>query len=294
VTTREHSELESLEAYLLGALTPHEQGEMERHVRECLRCRAEIRSYQRTMDVLPLLAPVRKAPRGLRDRVMRQVYSIARPRWQRAAALAGGVAAGVALLVGGYFAYAGYNDLESEVNDLSDRNAALTEQVNAISPQAERVGGINQRLNSAETEADRLQWAMSRQRDAMVALTNPENVKFSGRPTELEPGARGSVVWDGTNKTLYLFINNLPQLAGGNTYRLWLSDNFAAKVVPMGTFNADAQGFVSFQQKISEGIDNYSTLLVTIEASGTATEFAGNTVLIASLVQGLVAVQFGP
>lgn len=70
-------------AYALGALDDRELDGFRRHLETCSVCEAEVKSFARLIDVLPMSAPQYPASRALRRRVMADVRTDARR--QRAA-----------------------------------------------------------------------------------------------------------------------------------------------------------------------------------------------------------------
>jgi anti-sigma-K factor RskA len=75
-----HEELrDDLAAYALGALSPAEAAEFERHLAECEACRVRLRWLQPAVDVLPASVEQRTPPGELRDRLMATVRAEAEP-----------------------------------------------------------------------------------------------------------------------------------------------------------------------------------------------------------------------
>jgi hypothetical protein len=280
MTTRDHAELENVEAYLLGALSDREMAQMAVHVRECLICRSEIRSYDRTMDMLPLSAPLRQAPETLGRKVMRRARRPGFP-WKPVAGTiaAAAVVAGVAF---GVNAYTWSQDLEQEVDALKQENDALNAQVAEIYPQAEQVQSLRERANEADTRAFQLETALERQQDLFLLVSKPDVKIFHASGTSRAPLATGTIMWDERQQTLHVIIKNLPRLEN-SAYQLWLSDGVAGHLSPMRTFNSDENGFVEVQEKIDGGIDNYYTLAVTIEPLGEEDGTPGTWVLISNV-----------
>jgi anti-sigma-K factor RskA len=64
---------EDAAAYVVGALTSDESERFRRHMASCAVCRDEVSSLRAVADALPLAAPQRPAPRGLRRKVMSDV-----------------------------------------------------------------------------------------------------------------------------------------------------------------------------------------------------------------------------
>lgn len=60
-------------AYVLGALEGQELEAFRTHLEQCAVCRDEVDAFGGVVNVLPIAAPARRASRGLRRRVMREV-----------------------------------------------------------------------------------------------------------------------------------------------------------------------------------------------------------------------------
>jgi anti-sigma-K factor RskA len=69
---------EELAAYALGALEPGEAAELEAHLKECKRCRAELLWFEPVVAALPEAGERHEAPKRVRDRVMAEVRADAR------------------------------------------------------------------------------------------------------------------------------------------------------------------------------------------------------------------------
>jgi anti-sigma-K factor RskA len=60
-------------AYALGALEPPEVDAFLQHLESCTICRDELATFQDVVDLLPMSAPLERAPADLRRRVLRAV-----------------------------------------------------------------------------------------------------------------------------------------------------------------------------------------------------------------------------
>ncbi|MGH2870181.1 MAG: anti-sigma factor domain-containing protein [Solirubrobacteraceae bacterium] len=103
-------------AYVLGALEGDELARFEHHLQSCVVCPDELAAFQQVVDLLPVSVPERRAPRGLRRRLLAEVHRDARrhrgPRRSRSRRLPpfalpsrsvalGAVLAAVVIAVGG-------------------------------------------------------------------------------------------------------------------------------------------------------------------------------------------------
>jgi anti-sigma-K factor RskA len=64
---------EDLAAYMLGALTPEEVAEFERHLGDCERCRGEVRWFEPAVQTLPESVERQQPPPRLRQALMAEV-----------------------------------------------------------------------------------------------------------------------------------------------------------------------------------------------------------------------------
>jgi anti-sigma factor RsiW len=65
--------VDTVAAYLLGALSDTERRDFERHLSDCARCREDVAELRVVSDVLPLAVPPVPPPMALRDRLMETV-----------------------------------------------------------------------------------------------------------------------------------------------------------------------------------------------------------------------------
>jgi anti-sigma-K factor RskA len=76
VSARDHRRWRAdLAAYMLGALEPAENEDMERHLEACERCRDEIRWLQPAIDLIPESVEQLEPPPALRARLLAEVRS---------------------------------------------------------------------------------------------------------------------------------------------------------------------------------------------------------------------------
>jgi anti-sigma-K factor RskA len=70
---------EDLAAFMLGALSPEEAAQLERHLEGCERCRAEMRWLEPAVQRLPESVERQEPPRSLRESLMAEVRAEADP-----------------------------------------------------------------------------------------------------------------------------------------------------------------------------------------------------------------------
>lgn len=185
-----HPEVEELlGAYALDAIDADERQLIERHLRHCPACEAEVREHR---EVAAALAPGGSTPDGIWDAIADALEETPPP-------------------------------LElAPVVPLTRRRprsmpvlAALT----AVAAAAAAVLGV--RLMDQERRLDRMQTAMAEdnvQRAAVVALANPTAKTVELRAADTQAAARVALLPDGRG---YLLADGLAGLATNRTYQLW-------------------------------------------------------------------------
>lgn len=126
-----------------------------------------------------------------------------------------------------------------------------------------RQSAVQQQLQESTAQLQTLQ------QDAQL-LRKPglRAVSLTGTPTA--PQAQTTIFWDtsGTNKDVYLLINNLPQPATDKQYQLWaLMDN---KPIDLGVFELDVQ-----QKRLlvkMKNVQNAQAFAITLEQRGRANQ----------------------
>jgi len=197
--------------YAVGALPPEEQAPLEEHLaRGCPTCTAGVAAFQEVAALLAYDAAAKVPPPALRERVLtraaagqegRSPAARRRPAWGLAAAWAA-----AALVAAAGLAY----------------GLALRGQVRE---QASLIRGLQVRL--AEHE------------DLMAIITDPCTRIIRMVGAEPAPPPEAQALWN-PQRGMRLFAVNLPQLAEGESYWLWIKT--ATDMVPAAAFSPDARG----------------------------------------------------
>lgn len=197
--------------YAVGALSREEEEPLEEHLaRGCPTCTAGVAAVQEVASLLPYAAAAKVPPPALRERVLaraaagqegRSPAARRRPAWGLAAAWAA-----VALVAAAGLAY----------------GLALRGQVRE---QAALIRGLQVRL--AEHE------------DLMAIITDPCTRIIRMVGAEPAPPPEAQALWN-PQRGMRLFAVNLPPLAEGESYWLWIKT--ATDMVPAAAFTPDARG----------------------------------------------------
>jgi anti-sigma-K factor RskA len=256
---------DAIAAYALGALGApgsEEARALEVHLSTCADCRAELAELQRVVGGIGLSAVAEEPPARLRAAVLNRAtqsnqvnpanHKIHRNHsnivpWMLAAASIALVAAT------GFYAMM--------------QRQRVVEALNGKTAADARVASLQQQINGLS------------ERIAVLSAPDAVQIKLAGQPDA--PRATASVVMSPT-KGMVLTALNLPQLATGKIYQLWVVTKRAP--VSIGTFEVAADGSVSGSMPLTEGaaVDPVA-IAVTIEPAGGVPSPTGPKVLVGAV-----------
>jgi hypothetical protein len=246
-----HDEVrELLEAAALDALEPAEQLAVLEHVRSCAECQAELASLRETVGALahasqgPVLSKDRSD--AVRARLLERAGRKVEPLPSRQGpllpwALAAGI--GFLLAVGGLVA------------SLRQR-AALRE---ALKVQTQRAA-------ESVAQTDSLRRLLDERSRLIAALTGPDVavVEMTAAGTR---AASARMFWDRATHNWSFVAHNMPRLAAGRTYQLWLVTRGAQKI-SAGTFEPTATGDALVRANYELPRNALAAVAVTEEPAG--------------------------
>lgn len=265
-----HQEFQdAIAGYALGgpaALDPAEARALDTHLAACADCRAELAELRRVANGIGLSAIAEDPPAHLRTAVLNQAipenpaihqtHSVIHEMhtnhpthsnivpWMLAAA-------SIALVVAtGFYAMMARQQATDALNAKAAANA--------------RVVSLQRQLDGLSARID------------VLSAPDAVQVKLAGQPDA--PNASASVVMSPT-KGMVLTAENLPALAAGTIYQLWVVTKQAP--VSIGTFEVAADGSVTGTMPISRNasIDPVA-IAVTIEPAGGVPAPTGPKVLV--------------
>lgn len=144
------------------------------------------------------------------------------------------------------------SELEQSRTDLqTQRTLAQTLQTQIATSDAERQA-LAARLSAAEA------------RDLLAQA----KVAVLSSLIKNNPKALAVSLWDQTKQNGVLIVENLPKLAPGKDYQLWVLDPAIAAPVSAGVFKVDADGKVRLQFKPTQAVPSPGKFAVTIEKEG--------------------------
>jgi anti-sigma-K factor RskA len=211
-----HDELHELTGgYVLGALSDAERQAFEAHLATCAVCAAEVKALRGVAHSLAYAVPQRDLPPALRERVLHAAVADGRagarvadftpvikatparstlPSWLAIAASIAAVALGLYAMT-----------LRQRIEALQDRLREATVRAEDLSRQAQVAHAVADQAKEAS---------------AVLAASDVRRFDLAGQKTA--PGATGRGYWSPSRDRLVFTASNLPALATGRQYQLWV------------------------------------------------------------------------
>jgi anti-sigma factor RsiW len=239
---------DSIPAYVLGALDSAEALLVREHLAICPACRAEAESFQAVVGMLPYAAGAQKPPPRVKHQLLARV-AVAREmpaappatrparRWYTPLARAAALLQVAAVVSLGWL-----------VVDARGQVAQLRAQ-----------------LARSEQEVVALREQLGRDVQLVAFIGQPGTVAQPLPATERAAGASAQMYMQPGHTEVALVVQNLPPLAPGKIYRLWLASE--DELVPVGTL-ARADGVTQFHGHAPAPMDSYAQVMVTVDDAG--------------------------
>jgi hypothetical protein len=270
---------ENIDAWALGALDVEESTALDAHVAGCAACRLLMDAASARAAAIAMAVPLVSASHQLKARVMAaaSVMSDLPPR--RAASGSRWWFAGAAAAVTfglGALAWGGY--LQTQVSDLHDREARIRTDATAQSSQF-----ATMRTELVQASAKNV--SLGSDQDAVLDIVSrPDLQRLPMSGTTAAPTASGRYIWSRSGGLGALVASNLPALADGRAYCLWVV--YENAWIRGGTFGVDQTGSGRLiVHDLGNGQDHgaFRGFAVTIEPSTATTQHSGATVLQSGL-----------
>ncbi|HEY9907879.1 MAG TPA: anti-sigma factor [Thermosynechococcaceae cyanobacterium] len=238
---------ELLAGYALGDLSPEEAETLQQQLAENPSLAAEVQQLQRVLEVMPYALPSATPSDRLRAQVLvaAQPTPIA-PTRNRQRAVWGMVAGAAALLVGAI----GLDNLR-----------------------------LRQQVDGLQAQVAKQQDQVAKQQDVVGLLQQPKTYLVSLKGKDQAAAASGSIVLAPGEPKAVLALRNLPALAPGQYYQLWVIAE--GQKIPWDRFNPNDRGSVFTQLSLPN--NQITTLAVTVEAAPVATQPTGPMVMTTGL-----------
>jgi anti-sigma-K factor RskA len=254
LTVARHAEARDLlGAFALGAVDAEDAAIVRRHLVSCAECQAEMASFRAMVDVLRETVEPLDPPPALRERIAGAV--MAEPASSPSAPAAPAALRSPPTLIS-----------VEHAPELIRKPASFWSRATPWAAAAAILLLLSAGL---------LVWNLRlREQIATVPIANT----IALAPTDVAPGASGEVRYDPTNNLLLLDVRDLPSLAEGQVYEVWLIGEDGVPA-PAGVFDQPTD-----QHAVVADRDRYDTLAITAEPGPLGTEApTGEIVATASL-----------
>jgi len=243
--------IDSIPAFVLGALDPEEELQVSQHVAACPACGAEADAFRATLDMLSYAVPQVNPPPHVKQQLVARIAASHSELWPGAIPTAGprwllGLSLGVLLLALAF----GYMMV-----DARSRLAENQQQLDALRRRATAESRMASFIMAPQTVARQLAGSDARA-SAMIYM---------------QPGSPQAVV----------IIHGMPKLAPGKTYQFWLAKPGVQEAA--NTFDVDEHGAASLMVEARAPMNQYVQVMVTVEQSGGSAQPRGEMVLSGSL-----------
>jgi hypothetical protein len=261
---------ENVDAWALGALAPEEARALEGHLDGCAACHALADEATAAAASLGLAVPMRSASVALKSRVVASAAVLTDIGKQRRARM--WYAAVAALAIIGTTATAWAVLTQVRMNDLEDRNAAISADATLQAEQfGETVAVQSQLSDTVET-----------QNAILEIVLEPDVQRTELMGTSRAPAATGRCVWSRARASGALIVDGLPPPPSGSVYAMWIV--YEREWLDAGRFTVDedGQGHLLMREWGRSGNDDWGDFegfAVTVEAASAEPSERGDTVM---------------
>jgi anti-sigma-K factor RskA len=252
----DHQELQSRAAgYVLGALAPDERAEFAAHLSECADCAREVYSFAPVVAALAHAAPPLDPPVVLRERVLAQLLPPPAQPAPKPRATAPAARSAVAQWLFAAASLAAAVGLATYAFHLHGRVGALEERLRDITLRADaderQLAAVGQTVAEAQSFV------------VVLAASDLARIELAGQSPAPQASARA--FWSRSSGLIFT-ASNLPPLARGRTYQLWIVTPNAP--VSAGLLKPGEKGDVHAVFAPPRGVVTVAALAVTNEPEG--------------------------
>ncbi len=300
--------IESIPAYLLGALDYVESSTIQAHIAVCPSCRAEADSFSRTLHWLPYASAPMSPPARVKRQLMARISasqqqrdpapliaSAATSAARRGAASRWIAAAAIACAMGvGGLAIEARQRADALGAQIAQRDARIKDVEGRL---ASTSGALEEKQRTSQQELDALRSqvitseAERQQRDTKIAALSaqivaldretthndlvlafvaaPQTVSKPIGATPLGSGSSAQIYMQPGHNDVIVLMAGLPPAAPGSVYQLWVADSGGA--IPLGDLVISGGGITEIIGKAPKPMDNYAAVMVTVETIGSST-----------------------
>ncbi|MGH9396426.1 MAG: anti-sigma factor [Terriglobia bacterium] len=264
----EHPQFEEIfDEYALGLLEGEEKRALELHAKGCPECTRRLEGARARVALMAFAAPPAAPSPAVKERLMRQIAADEPPRIEQPPTRkhSGFWGWGVSVFAVAVVALAIITGF------LASRNRQMEARLHSLE-------AAQTRLIAKEEQQ---QAGMNRARSILDVLTSPGTLKVSLVPAQAHPTPQGKAFYN-PQKGLVFYAANLPRLAPGRTYQLWLVPT-QGNPLSAGIFATDPHGNGEILlPPLPPGV-SAKAFAVTIEPAGGEPQPTGKKVLIGAV-----------
>ncbi len=246
---------ELIPAFVLGAVDPADRSLVEEHLPRCANCRQLVKDYGPVVNLLPFAAKQVEPRAELKYRILAETATPpARVAYQQETRPKA--------------------PTPSRASQLSDVFSRLfrSPAFSALALVLVLAFGawnlvLQNQLAQQAAETRQMVTELGRQRDFITTLAYSDTAPRRLWGTEVASQAVGRLYGGPDESTFVMVTYDLPKLAAGQVYQLWLIDPSGNRISG-GTFTVDDQGRGWLFSRAPQGLAKYKTLGVTVEPFG--------------------------
>ena len=277
-----HISQELADEFAVGGLEQEIRDLINLHAADCQQCAIRMSEAEDLAAMLALGAPIQRPRPRLRRRTFAAagigrlglVHSV-----MKRLPAAMGIAAAMAVIV----ALTGMFMLRSDVSDLQRDRSILRAQVDDALLQDVEIAALQRRLDEGERKSIALELAASGDRELLLAVLSPDTevAEVYSVDRGVPNDSFGRLVWSDAESKLYFIASGLEPRPLDETYQIWVVRD--GRYESIGTFNPRESGFVRFETMLDDGIQDYQSVVVTVERAGGELERTGPSVFVTDL-----------
>jgi len=219
---------EDIDVWALGALPLEEARAIETHIASCTDCRAFADQATATAASLGLAVPMRSASATLKSRVVASAAVLTDIGRARRPKLWAAAVAALVIVGAGATAWAAITQVR--MNDLENRNAAISADATSQSEQFGETVAVQSHLSET----------VETQNAILEIVLEPDVQRTELLGTAMAPSASGRCVWSRARASGALLVDGLPTLPGDSVYAMWIV--YEREWVDAGRFTVDTEG----------------------------------------------------
>jgi len=231
--------IDSIPAFVLGALDPEEALQVGEHVAACPTCRAEADAFRSTLDALPYAVPQLDPPSHVKQQILARIAA-SHSKLRPGAATAARSRWLIGLSVGALLLALAFGYMMAEARN--------------------RLDWMTGQFAQSQHELEALRGRVADDKQMASFIMAPETVAH--QLTSPDRRASAMIYMQPGNTQAVLVIHGMPKLAPGKIYQFWLTKSGAQ--VPSKTFDVDDHGMATLVIEASAPVDQYAQVMITV------------------------------